>query len=611
MIHYAFTFIYGLALLASFAGWGSLTANAAGRSSAGWSLRAAWGMCLCIVIGGILNLFGLAHRGVLLAMVAVGILFLLSFRKTRSERDANQKRFLIPTCVVILIGLRYSAAVSSDFYNAQDDYQGYFVFPEKIVQTGELGTDPFSERRIISSLGGQYFLDAMLIAWTGEAHLNLLDRGIGLLLLAGLVWSLARENGIPAQMAACAVLPIALSELPQVNVSSLLIACAICVALYRTLELARRGPNGIWRDGLLVGLVTAGAITLKMNVIPAVGLLAALHFLGRWVLDRRGRTQTLFCAAVAAGAAVLFLLPWMIASLRSSGTLLYPLLGQGYYGSNFGDYKLPNSGMNLGSIYHYIGTAFVGLPSILILISAAFAIGQRQVLRSEYLFRVAALIANIVVAISIGGFSTERFTFAFNFAAILVLLTYWLARPSTVVVAMLAIGLLVGDSWRPMRDNLRADLASLLSQIHGQTAADDWEPKRYLAAQESVPPHETILARLDHPFLLDFQRNQIDIIDVPGHASPPPGMPSFAGPGPLADYLLKRGIRYIAYSYADEAGFSRAAMGSRLEPTELEWFRNTTQYVFDFQDNLRELGRTHRRIYDDGQIWVIDLGAGS
>jgi len=30
-------------------------------------------------------------------------------------------------------------------------------------------------------------------------------------------------------------------------------------------------------------------------------------------------------------------------------------------------------------------------------------------------------------------------------------------------------------------------------------------------------------------------------------------------------------------------------------------------YTFDFQDNLDTLGRTRRRIYDDGDIFVLDL----
>jgi hypothetical protein len=379
------------------------------------------------------------------------------------------------------------------------------------------------------------------------------------------------------------------------------------VALYQTLEVISRKPNSIVRDGLLVGLLAAGTATLKMNIIPGVGLLTLFYFAGKWLTDRRGRATTLACAAIAGGASLLFLLPWMIASLRSNGTFLYPLLGQGYYGSKFGDYRLPTAEMSIVSIYHWIGTALVGVVPIVTLLSVVYSIARRQIGTSEFLLALAAVIANIVVAICAGGFATDRFTFSFNFAAILILLCHWLARPSGVFAAMLVIGLIVGETWHPLRAGLGDNAAWLVSEIGGQTAAETWERDWYQAMQHSVPAGQTILARLDDPFLLDFRRNPIDIIDVPGRASPPPGMPSFAGSEPLANYLLGQHIRYIAYSYSDEAGFSRAAMGDRLNLDKRDWTYNSALYVFDFQDNLRKLGRTRWRVYDDRKNWVIDL----
>ncbi|HUB24687.1 MAG TPA: hypothetical protein VL992_04590 [Tepidisphaeraceae bacterium] len=613
MIHYAFAFIYGMALLGSFVGWGSVVAWIAGRNGTDASLRAVWGMSFCIAIGGVLNLLGLADQPVLLTMVACGVLLLIidHFRSTRRmETPRDRFTVILLAAIGVVLLFRYAASVSSEFYNGQDDFQGYFVFPEKMVQTGQLGADPFSERRAISSLGGQYLLDSMLISVVDESHLNLLDRGIGLLVLAGLVWGLARDKGLPMKTAACVLLPIALSRPPQVNVSSLLIACAACVALYRTLELIRNDKGEVWRDGILAGLTAAGALTLKNNIVPAIVLIAVLHSVGRWLADRRGRGQAVAVAVVAAISAVLFILPWMIDHLRYEGTLLYPLLGQGYYGSKYGDFRLPTTGMNLTAVVHILGTALVSLTSVMVVISVIAAALRRELARSECLFCEAALIALIGVAISIGGYGTTRFVFAFSFAAVLVIICHWMSNSSTAALAMLTIGLLVGENWPGLRNDLRPNVIAMLRQVRGESSADHWNPDQYRAVQESVPPGQTILARLDDPFLLDFRRNQVDIIDVPGRASPPPGMPCFAGPLPLADYLLKQNIRYIAYSYSDQAGFSMATMGDRLAEPDTGWIANTARYVFDFQDNLRLLGQMHKHIYDDGSIWVIDLAAG-
>jgi hypothetical protein len=71
---------------------------------------------------------------------------------------------------------------------------------------------------------------------------------------------------------------------------------------------------------------------------------------------------------------------------------------------------------------------------------------------------------------------------------------------------------------------------------------------QYAALQQSIPQGETVLTRLDAPFILDFKRNQLFLADWPGGASLPPGMPAFKGPEALANYLVSKSIRYIAYS---------------------------------------------------------------
>jgi hypothetical protein len=95
----------------------------------------------------------------------------------------------------------------------------------------------------------------------------------------------------------------------------------------------------------------------------------------------------------------------------------------------------------------------------------------------------------------------------------------------------------------------------------------------------------------------------------PVGASLPPGIPIFKGPGALADYLVQHGIRYLAYSYEDEATFSRAQFGSRLEPRVNIWIRRRAEIAFDFQDNALTLGKSRKKLYDNGRMFVLDLEA--
>ena len=54
----------------------------------------------------------------------------------------------------------------------------------------------------------------------------------------------------------------------------------------------------------------------------------------------------------------------------------------------------------------------------------------------------------------------------------------------------------------------------------------------YASMQAAVPEGGRLLAAVEQPFALDYRRNVIFNVDVPGAVSPDPGMPFFQGPGP-------------------------------------------------------------------------------
>jgi hypothetical protein len=84
-------------------------------------------------------------------------------------------------------------------------------------------------------------------------------------------------------------------------------------------------------------------------------------------------------------------------------------------------------------------------------------------------------------------------------------------------------------------------------------------------------------------------------------------MPSFQGAEALAAYLLGQGVRYVAYSYRSEAGFDLARWGHRLDQATHPWTRAQARLAFDFQRSLDELGTTRERVFDDGDVFVLDL----
>lgn len=94
---------------------------------------------------------------------------------------------------------------------------------------------------------------------------------------------------------------------------------------------------------------------------------------------------------------------------------------------------------------------------------------------------------------------------------------------------------------------------------------------------------------------------------MPGNSSLPPGMPMFKGDEALASYLISKSIRYLAYSYKNEAGFPKKLAKRRNRPEENPITRIEAQNVLAFHENLEKLAKTRKVIYDDGEIFVLDL----
>lgn len=327
--------------------------------------------------------------------------------------------------------------------------------------------------------------------------------------------------------------------------------------------------------------------------------------------------------SATAALVVAFTLPWMLSMRQSSGTLLYPLLGKGYHQSVYGNSLSPYSEVTPSSSAVLIVRHMTDPPSLVLvglgllyLLARRWRISGREPTLS---LLAAAFLGKIALTLATGGNAVHRYSFPFVMPAVIVLLaelvSCWQASEPAEVrslcgaafPAWAVAAFLLGFFWDGSRLMYLDCFRNIAQGLKNVPLVSGSEIDAYEKLQQSVPRGETFLARLDKPFLLDFRRNTVFLMDQPGEASPPPGMPLFHGPEPLASYLTKS-IRYVAYSYGDEAGFTRY-FSYRLSPYNNLWDRTHAQHTFDVQDNLAELGKTRRRIFDDGKNFVLDLQA--
>lgn len=640
---YLLAFSWGILTLLAFIGWGGvLNRLLFPEDHTDWGQRAAWGLALSVVVGGVLSLLSCISRTTILAYLGLGIVAwaIDSLVRGRSlfgtpsldrmpnplDRRIAAGGLFVVACLALVqyagsvsVPQHEGAATPANF-NPSDDFQGYFVFPERMLQTGTLGRDPFDARRLESSLGGQSFLDTFVLSILPAQHLHLLDPGLSLLMVMGLLWGLLKERETSPTGCLGILLFFLLIPPPVMNTSSLYTGLALFLSLYRTLASKALPASRILSRAIIIALIASAICSLKSTFIPACGVLLACSFLC-YQVGQNQRRDAIIEVVLTAVLVVAFTFAWMISMYQSSGTLLYPLLGKGYHASAYGHSPSPYSELTISKcmklFLKYLtdasSVALAGLGLFFVATKDWKTRGREAVLS----LLVGAALGKVVITLATGGANTYNYSFAFVFAAISVLLIEALGREgkegergklqtSAPFFAAAIAFFLVGSAWDDSRHMYLDCLRCIRQGVANMQLISDQEATEYKNLQQSVPAGELILARLDKPFLLDFKRNPVLVADWPGEASPPPGMPLSGGSEVLARYLVSKSIRYVAYSYADQAGFTRF-YAYKLDPDFPVWLREQARHTFDFQDDLQELGRTRNRVYDDGKIFVLDL----
>jgi hypothetical protein len=630
MASYFFSFLWGIIILLSLTGWGSVTRRCFfPKSQTDWGQKAAWGIALSILVGGVLNIAGLISRTTVLVYLGGGFLYRLF--DIFSGRDTNMgllreyirdwrrdKVVMVGIFAIFFLAIvQYGGWVSTQDFNSHDDFHAYFIFPKKMLQTGSMGPDPFCERRIESSLGGQAFLQTFVLSVLSERNFNVIDQGVGVLIVIGLLLGYFKRENTPKRTAVFVLILFLITPPPKVNITSLVVPIALFISFFRTLEWEELEGGRFITNAFVIALLATAICSLKSSLIPACGVLLVtsyIFYIARARIKREA-VYEFFVAVILTGA---FLLPWMISMYQSSGTLLYPLLGKGYHGSAYGTFLDYTGGMTTERTIHIL-TYHFSRPYVILLVWLSFVVlrlrSTRSGWRGAYIsVSTGAILGMIIILIATGG-AGNRYYFSFTFAAALIFLAAVLSGPETrkdgsmgiyAYAAMSLAFITIGYNWDSFLDQYVRFIRDVRKGVSNVSLISDKEAAQYSRMQLSVPAGETILERLSKPFLLDFRRNRIFIADYPGGASLPPGMPFFKGPEMLADYLISKSIRYVAYSYASEAGFRWKDYADRLDSIS-SLIATEAEHAFDFQNNLEQLGKTRKRIYDDGDIFVLDL----
>jgi hypothetical protein len=360
---------------------------------------------------------------------------------------------------------------------------------------------------------------------------------------------------------------------------------------------------------------------MKATAIPSLGLFTVLLLVVE--LWRSSLAHVLRAALAIATVVLAVLLPWMIDSKLKCGTFLYPLLGHGYHITSY---------VHIASAGGFPYWAMFAAP-----LSLAYALTAIVILKMPHdegipvrLITLAGVFTTAVLPLAIGkliGEEISRYCIATFWAVNVLVVAFFFSRwillkqatkRSGILFICLALGFAIAPSPDPDAKMLGVGLYQLrwfrMFQVNllsrSEKVPESARLAEDLAMQRTIPIGATLLVRTDESYGFDFQRNQIWIADYPGSASLPPGMPLDGNPEVLARYLHDHSIRYVAYSYADQAVFPLEIYQQRTTPlarSRMPLEASEADAAHTFQDDMDLLGKTRRHIFDDGKTFVLDI----
>jgi hypothetical protein len=616
-------------LLVSFTGWGRMTGKLFRSPRLPASVACSLGIAAIVFLGGWLNLLHAIYPSVLFAIATIGLLFYLLTRNQRPEEyrwlrfwnNASRGSKILLVIALLILALRVAATVRLGMFNVTDDSSAYLVFPQKMLAMHHFASDPFSDRRIISSLGGSYLLQAFIIAATSLTHIAMADRTLGFMLLAVALFDIGvRFTLSPIQIALLEFL-VSLAPQETINLTFVVLPTSLLLAmLWLVFEEDQLQPR--LGNTCLIGLTGGAIVSLKSTYLPIVGVYAFLLFLSAsW----RARRLTRFSSPIIAGLSALgVLLAWMIAMKMTSGTYLFPVLGSGVDYTTYGLFHL----MARFSTHRAFVKIFLQAFALCILIGVQIAVG----VKNEN-FRISLLVlATSAIAITAFNYrSGGDFIWRYNFPQFLCAIVIFYAATGSSLhpesrstkarlaffVGMLSLAGMVfyydaaGSSPQPFRQiglEHKDYVASLRASLTAVSLAGPPLNSEYQTIEKSIPPRTLALENVARPYLFHYHQHNFYVMDWPGAASPPPGWPFGQNSAKLSRYLQQNSVRYVVYDYHYaawyDAGSCRSLVRPRLYSTELYvlfWMSVLTDHQFD------QLRADYTSIYDDGKIAVIDL----
>lgn len=611
-VSYWVALLWALAVLVGLVGLGRLVARWVGQDPAfseGWGLHATLGMGVYLAAGGVLAVTGLCNEWGITLLIGVGVVVFVAttVRQARSKpcnlAELPWSSWPAWVCVAFLFcgGLVWQLHLGPG-----DDYPAYFEYCEKLLSTGSFD-EPFSWRRL-ASLGGQTLLQCSILAQTSWINVQAFETALCPVILLGLIFGF-RGGVLARRPVGLLIALIAITtRMIRINTASHSTGVVLLLGLFVMLDLISTATGArrlrLWG---VAGLLAAATCSLRAQNVPAAFGALGLFWLFTWMRERQALRVSLTQAAWWGGGLLLGLLPWMIMGWRSNGSPLFPL----FQGSN-------NLAFNplspVGGLSQRLAplVSMVLDPVLLPLLLCLLAIPAWKNALPAHAMAISAVFASLALAYA-AAFAPDVITIPryvqplLLAAALAALMTAGISIRTRFAAIALGI-LLVITTWEDRLTYLANDYSCLANTdrlaipLQPQTVMD------YRTAQALVPEGQKILVCTDFPFVFDFQRNPISIIDFPHACSPGTKMPYQRPAEETKRYLRELGWDYVIF--VDAAQSHSLYLRSNWEgfaKGNIALWKIQAPFFLDFFDTTERLAQTESVLGKVGNLTVLHL----
>jgi hypothetical protein len=601
----------------------------------------AVGLLLAVGMASRIPLFAVAAAGSLWAIAELVLAALAPPPASREGRgfpgglDRTALLLLVLFAGYFLLNLAGSLSTRG---NPGDDGVAYGGFVRRLLDCGDL-VEPFSFRRI-SAYGGQTALLALSALRGDYESFDLTDRGLFQPLVALLLLELARRRRLHTAASLLLVTFVVAQMENRFNSASHWTGIATFLAAYGFASREDLSPRA-----RLIGLyaMCGVACTLRQNFIMAAGLFAVLATVfhlraeaaavaGGWRAALRDQKSTLLWAV---GCTAAIVLPYMVAAWHSNHTFLYPVL----LGTGNPVAPLRPIGATVYDELVFFAAVFLNSEPVRPWWVLAPLMLMARDLRPGKPFTAllwASLLGFVYLTHSFmlsDAYNIWRYAAGYMTPLMAVFLAELLVRlplvgadagapgdepklrlPVLATAIILFVLLLQLVESRGMVAGRIAENSREVAAVRVLgTSRTGLRERHYRSMQQSIPAGDAaggvVAALVDEAMWLDYRRNRIVNLDLPGFAAPAPGLPSFLPIEVWRSYFHSQGIRYLVYvdgSYSQYL-FRRKIWAEATFSDHGIW-RFMATHMVDIIDAMSGLAARSKVLYREDGFVALDLG---